>query len=114
LEDNFSKSLFLYLDAKIDITLQYSTTSIMSPYTSSISSTGSTSSTGSITINNTSTGSTSSTGIIIEKVKDDKITKEQYAKLVDGTYFLLANNANFSFIEYSDLECRYCAKLHTD
>jgi protein-disulfide isomerase len=27
---------------------------------------------------------------------------------------LLTNNANFSFIEFSDLECPYCAKLHTD
>ncbi|MDR2411509.1 MAG: hypothetical protein LBD88_02810 [Candidatus Peribacteria bacterium] len=111
IKDNFSKIVLQYLDAKIGIILQYPTTSITSFSTSG---TGSTTTDNTSTGSISSTGSTSSTGVVAERVSGDKLTKEQYERLIDGTYFLLTNNANFSFMEYIDLECPSCAKLHND
>ncbi|MDR1944668.1 MAG: hypothetical protein LBQ59_00870 [Candidatus Peribacteria bacterium] len=83
IKDKFNKSVFQYLDAKIGITLQYPTTDVTTP---------STNQTGSGTTNNTSTGAvtstgTTSTGVIIEKAQNGIITKEQYEKLTQNTYF---------------------------
>jgi protein-disulfide isomerase len=95
-----------YLDAKIWTTLQYTTTN-----------SGNSNTTTNTTYTNSGTTTETwaiSSGTVIERVKNNILTKEQYNTLIAGTYFQLANQAHFSLIEFSDLQCPYCAKLHND
>jgi protein-disulfide isomerase len=41
-----------------------------------------------------------------------KISKETITKIKDWAYILWNPDAEISFVEYSDLECPYCKKLH--
>ncbi|MDR2640258.1 MAG: DsbA family protein [Candidatus Peribacteria bacterium] len=43
------------------------------------------------------------------------MTKEQYAKILEqGAYVEGNENAKIAWLEFSDLQCPYCAKLYSD
>ncbi len=47
-----------------------------------------------------------------KKWSDRVLTKDQLEKIYEGTYVLWNPDAEITFIEYSDLECPFCKRLH--